>query len=173
MKALTVWQPWATLIAIGAKPYEFRGWVPPRNLRGRRIAIHAGARPVRKREVIDLIERLGDRFSPPCLHPRLALPLLDRVLRGLDRRPGGPSFFEGDEPFRLPLSSIVCTAILGEPKRGEECAAEFGYREVEADHANDSDRTGTFNWGWPMLDVEPLLPPVEARGAQGFWDWHP
>lgn len=182
MKALTVWQPWATLIAIGAKPYEFRGWVPPKNLRGRRIAIHAGARPVRKREVIDLIERLGDRHAPPCLHARLALPLLDRVLRGLDKRPGGPSFFEDDEPFRLPLSSIVCTAILGEPKRGEECAAEFGWRQEavtggEAEQGpegfNDSDRTGTFNWGWPMLDVEPLLPPVEARGAQGFWDWQP
>jgi hypothetical protein len=26
MKALTLWQPWATLIAIGAKPYETRSW---------------------------------------------------------------------------------------------------------------------------------------------------
>jgi hypothetical protein len=24
MKALTIWQPWASLIMIGAKPYEFR-----------------------------------------------------------------------------------------------------------------------------------------------------
>lgn len=26
MKALTLWQPWATLIAIGAKTYETRSW---------------------------------------------------------------------------------------------------------------------------------------------------
>lgn len=26
MKALTVWQPWASLIIMGAKPYEFRKW---------------------------------------------------------------------------------------------------------------------------------------------------
>ena len=25
MLALTIWQPWASLIMIGAKPYEFRG----------------------------------------------------------------------------------------------------------------------------------------------------
>ena len=26
MKALTIWQPWATLIMLGAKPFEFRRW---------------------------------------------------------------------------------------------------------------------------------------------------
>src|SRR5690348_14114849 len=25
-KALTIWQPWASLIMMGAKPYEFRRW---------------------------------------------------------------------------------------------------------------------------------------------------
>lgn len=29
MKALSLWQPWATLIAIGAKQYETRGWSTP------------------------------------------------------------------------------------------------------------------------------------------------
>ena len=48
MKALTIWQPWASLIAMGAKPYEFRGWKPPKSLIGQRLAIHAGARPVKK-----------------------------------------------------------------------------------------------------------------------------
>ena len=165
MKALTIWQPWATLIAIGAKPYEFRGWVPPKSIRGQRIAIHAGARTVRKVEVAELLARLTANIEPPCLHDDLARPLLERVLAGLKAKPGD-SLFGSVEPFRLPLSSIVCTAILGEPKRGDECAAEFGY-----DATNDSDRAGTFNWGWPMLEVEPMLPPVEARGAQGFWDW--
>jgi hypothetical protein len=30
-----------------------------------------------------------------------------------------------------------------------------------------------FNWAWPMLEVEPLTPPVPTRGAQGFWEWRP
>lgn len=167
MKALTVWQPWATLIAIGAKPYEFRHWTPPRSLRGQRIAIHAGARPVRKLEVAELLARLVSDIEPPCLHAELARPLLERVLAGLKARPGD-TLFGAEEPFRLPLSAVVCTAVLGEPKRGEECVAEFGY-----DAGNDSDLAGALNWGWPMLDVEPMLPPVETSGAQGFWDWRP
>lgn len=39
MKAITIIQPWATLIAIGAKQYETRSW--PTKHRGE-IAIHAG-----------------------------------------------------------------------------------------------------------------------------------
>ncbi len=38
MKALTVWQPWATLIALEAKQYETRSWTS--NHRGL-LAIHA------------------------------------------------------------------------------------------------------------------------------------
>lgn len=41
MKALTIWQPWATAIAIGAKRIETRSWET--HYRGP-IAIHAAAR---------------------------------------------------------------------------------------------------------------------------------
>lgn len=43
MKALTIWQPWATLIALGHKKIETRGWHT--NHRGP-IAIHAATRPL-------------------------------------------------------------------------------------------------------------------------------
>jgi hypothetical protein len=41
MDAISLWQPWATLIAIGAKQYETRHWRPPPALIGKRIAIAA------------------------------------------------------------------------------------------------------------------------------------
>jgi hypothetical protein len=44
MHAVTVWQPWATLIAEGLKPLEFRSRPLPSALVGTRIGIHAGAR---------------------------------------------------------------------------------------------------------------------------------
>jgi hypothetical protein len=44
--AITCWQPWASLIARGAKPFETRSRPPPRRLVGARIAIHAARRPV-------------------------------------------------------------------------------------------------------------------------------
>lgn len=41
MKALSLWQPWATLIAIGVKQYETRSWATP--YRGP-LLIHAARR---------------------------------------------------------------------------------------------------------------------------------
>jgi hypothetical protein len=170
MKALTVWQPWATLIAIGAKPYEFRGWQPPRSLLGQRLAIHAGARSVKVAEVRALVRALkGDpSMSNPCLHQDLALPALEKVLAGLEATKQAGPLFGGPDAFTLPLSHVLCTVTLGSPKRGDMCAAEFGL-----DAGNDSAREGTFNWGWPMRDIEPLVPPIPARGAQGLWEWRP
>jgi len=40
--ALTLWQPWATLIAHGGKTVENRTWRPPKKLIGGPLAIHAG-----------------------------------------------------------------------------------------------------------------------------------
>jgi hypothetical protein len=41
MRALSLWQPWATLVAAGVKQYETRGWMT--NYRGE-LAIHASKR---------------------------------------------------------------------------------------------------------------------------------
>lgn len=165
LPALTVWQPWATLIAIGAKPYEFRKWRAPKAHRGRRIAIHAAARPVRARELAGLIESLcGPRAWETCLDAKLALPLLDAAWEATRGRPSGA------ELAMLPLSAVVATAMLGEPRRGEAVAAEFGGPAFEGT-LNDSDRDEHCQWGWPLADVERLEPPAPARGAQGFWTW--
>ncbi len=44
MKALTLWQPWASLMADGRKPIETRHWPAPAWLIGQEIAIHAAMR---------------------------------------------------------------------------------------------------------------------------------
>jgi hypothetical protein len=41
VKALSLWQPWASLVALGAKRVETRDWPPPVWMEGQRIAIHA------------------------------------------------------------------------------------------------------------------------------------
>ena len=150
-KALTVWQPWASLIIANVKPFEFRGWPAPRALRGREIAIHAGARPVRKAEIADLIVRLR---SPEAWRTtgltEAALPLLERWHRA---------------PGLLPLSSVIGIVTLGEPVRAHEIFEGFGH------HVNDSDRDQHSNWAWPMQYVQPLVPIEPAKGAQGFWQW--
>lgn len=69
MKALTLWQPWASLVINNAKPYEFRGksyrsYVNPPQP-GDHVAIHAAARAVRKDEIASLFGNLGLRTEPP------------------------------------------------------------------------------------------------------------
>jgi len=150
LKALTVWQPWASLIVAGVKPYEFRGWPAPRSVRGKEIAIHAGAMPVRRSEIADLIVRLRSTDAwTTGLKPE-ALPLLERWHAS---------------PGLLPLSSVLGTAILGDPKRAYDIVEELG------GHVNDSDRDDHSNWAWPLTEVRPVEPIAPAKGAQGFWDW--
>jgi len=48
MRCITLWQPWATLIAIGAKQFETRSWAV--SFRDQ-LAIHAAKRPADAREL--------------------------------------------------------------------------------------------------------------------------
>lgn len=146
LPALTVWQPWASLIVAGFKPYEFRRWPGPKLVVGRRIAIHAGARPARCDEIAELLERLHRRMSK--IDER-AVPFLERAHL---------------TPGILPLSSVLGTAVMGEPK----LAARLFADEIDP---NDSSRIDHSIWAWPMLDIERFDIPVPARGAQGFWRW--
>lgn len=158
MKALTIWQPWASLIIAGAKPYEFRGWRAPRSLIGQRIVIHAAARKIDYEELTVLFNVLALRdhnaeiaraAAETCLIPEKAIPILNMALER-----------------RLPMACGIGTAILGEPRSGLDIAEEFG-----VPRANDSDRDEHANWGWPMLDIEPWREPIPMRGKQGLWNW--
>ena len=64
MKAISLWQPWATLICIGSKQYETRSWST--KYRGL-LAIHAAKRPIQRLEITDDIEsaliRHGERVA--------------------------------------------------------------------------------------------------------------
>lgn len=151
MKALTVWQPWATLIVIGAKPYEFRRWdfrARARNLVGQRIVIHAGSRPMRPGEISEIWDRLD--VGESALVESLARPLLENICRS-------------PKPARaLELSAGLGTAILGEPQR---------VIDLFKDDVADSGRLDQHMWAWPLSDIRRFDTPVPSRGAQGFWNW--
>lgn len=158
MKALTIWQPWASLIIAGAKPYEFRGWKLPASMIGQRIVIHAAARKSDPTATMGLFNTLiewdyddigRELAAETCLIPEKAIPVLRRALAG-----------------DLPQSAGLGTAVLGEPRLGTEVATEFG-----VPRANDSDRDQHANWAWPLTDIDPWPTPIPMRGAQGFWNW--
>jgi hypothetical protein len=91
IRAITIWQQWASLIIIGAKPYEFRyrSYLAYINhpQPGERIAIHAGVRPVKRDEVLDLLARLDSHGSATGFKCRL-----------------------------LPLGAVLGTAVIGKPR---------------------------------------------------------
>ncbi|MBX9881239.1 MAG: ASCH domain-containing protein [Sphingomonas sp.] len=152
MKALTLWQPWASLVIEGCKPFEFRSWHVPRSIIGQRIVIHAAAREVNHSECVRLLRALqqgGATAAETCLISEKAIPLL-----------AGRSWLD------YPLACGLGTAIVGEPRNGIDIAEEFG-----VPRANDSDRDQHANWGWPMLEIERWEQPIRMRGAQGLWNW--
>ena len=155
MKALTIYQPWAWLIHIGAKPFEFRGWHPPRSAIGHRVVNHASARALNMNDVLRLIRHLEssamDIVAQTCLKPKIALPFLRAVRDGSETPPLG-----------VGLGSFV----LGEPRNGISIAQEFGLSKV-----NDSERDRHANWGWPIEAYERFDEPMEMRGRQGLWNW--
>jgi hypothetical protein len=158
MKALTIYQPWATLIALEVKPYEFRGWdyssrYP--SIAGARIVVHASARPVKIKEIVDLIERMGaaaalDRTTGGTGLKPDAMPLLGRIYDGMMGK--GPA-------VAMPLAAAICTATIGKAVRADTL---FGGRP-----GNDNSL-----WAWPMLAVKPCAP-VPCKGLQGFWNFPP
>lgn len=66
MRALTVWQPWATLIAEGHKKIETRGWNT--NIRGA-VAIHSAKKPIK--ESMKLMTSDSIRIISNLLYPFL------------------------------------------------------------------------------------------------------
>lgn len=101
MKALTIWQPWATLIISGWKPYEFRSWAAPASIVGQRIGIHAAKRRMKMGELRDIMDYAcspqgqADGIDIACMD------LLERVWR---------------RQVELPMSAVLGTALLGQPK---------------------------------------------------------
>lgn len=153
MKALTLWQPWASLIMIGAKPYEFRKWNfadKPHlaKLVGQRIVIHAGARKPRPDELRDILDRIDAGES--ALDANLAEKL---VLAELLTPIGVPA---------LPLAAALGTAVIGQPQRSYDL-----FKHIVA----DSDRLDQQMYAWPISEIQPFPQPVPAAGAQGFWKW--
>jgi hypothetical protein len=153
MRAITVHQPYASLIVAGAKPFEFRKGRPPAALIGQRIVIHASARRIDPRAASRLFVAVRDQALSSIIVASLdatkALPILARAWS-----PAG-------DP--LPTAAGIGTVIIGAPRTVQEVAELPGspIADEEADQ-----------WAWPMLDIERWPSPVAASGQQSFWHWH-
>ena len=137
VKALSLHQPWASLIAAGVKSIETRSWPPPKSLIGQRIGIHAAKKAVAFPD------------TPVCRE------FNDAVNNALGH----------DWLGKIPTGVVVAIAILQNS------------RQVQGDTAipqGDELLFGDFTlgrWLWELSGIQPLDPPVPARGHQGLWNF--
>ena len=153
MKAITIWQPWASLIADGRKLYETRAYAPPGALIGQRIAIHAG----RHRSGANAI--LARNWGMDDL-PLGAVVCTARLVAAhlTISQPGHPGM------SMVYVSRSKGLAVAADPDW------QADYSGIPTDPYGDY---AAGRWAWRMLDVQVLDPPVPARGRQGWWEWTP
>ena len=142
--ALTLHQPWATLIALGIKTIETRSWPPPRAIIGRRLAIHAGRAidPNPAAVVAALRAHYGQGWPgaiPKGAVVACATVKAARQVAGADAR--RPRYVRTKEGPVLPVDP-------------------YGDFSVG-------------RWLWLLDDVAPLEPPAPASGRQRIWYWTP
>lgn len=150
MKALTVWEPWATFLVKGPKRYETRTW---RTSHRGPLAIHAA-----KRLDPDVMERcfgaaaLEDDVD--VLSPR-AWPdtRLCQILGG-----HGIYMPDGFHPGH----------VLGVVELVDVYPAPEAPRNMVERHLGDF---GEGRFAWQVRRVLELDEPLPARGQQGLWRW--
>lgn len=152
MRAFTVYQPWASALALGIKAVETRGHKPPSSVLGKRVAIHAAKRPIP-----DSIRR--DEVYLQALLPKCDVGDLSELPRGV----------------------VLATAKLADARCVLD-ASQDGKSVWVSSTAYDGgfavavDPLGDFSvgrWLWFLRDVRQLETPAPARGMQGFWEWMP
>jgi activating signal cointegrator 1 len=145
MKAISLWQPWATLIAIGAKRIETRSW----------MTYHRGPLAIAATKSTP-----ADAKTAALFNGNIRRSLQDARLW----RPG--------EELALPEGCVLCTARLVDvrpvPDRPTTIAGvTIPPPEPELSFGHYAPR----RFAWLLADVVQLAEPVPCAGGQRLWDW--
>ena len=167
IRAITVWQPWASLqsVPIGytpkgrprfAKNYETRSWAT--DYRGP-IAIHAAAKPAR--------ECLREIRDPRALR-EICTALIPILYRGDPPKGIGWQDVAADlerNLHALPRRAVICTGELVDcVKITPELLHKIGPRELALGNWEIG------GYAWKIAHKRPCVP-VAVNGAQGLWRW--
>lgn len=143
MKALTIWQPWASLIACGAKQYETRSWAT--KYRGP-IAIHAAARYTRKWDLpVDLVKVADAEMA------------------------AGRCSEWGAMPFGVVIATAELVNVWSIARHPGTYIPRLGDYFVPEKEAVLGDWTPG-RYAWELSNVKILQPPIPVKGKQGLWN---
>lgn len=153
MKAITVWQPWASLKACGAKEYETRSWET--SYRGP-ILIHAAAK--KPSSTWGAIEPIVDKV-------REALGIVN-----LDDLPRGNIIAVANLVDCLRVEKMSDTvALLTNEYTGSLSYKAIAIRKSSREYAFGDYTPSRF--AWQLENVHRLAEPIPAKGAQRLWNW--
>lgn len=141
MKAITLIQPWATLIALGEKQFETRGWSTDH--RGQ-LAIHAGKK-------IDF---------EACEFPGIKATLAKHGIRDPRDLPTGSV---------IAICSIFDCVKMAESRDIRFNASVPGYKLTPKEYAFGEYAPGRF--AWILASLKKLNQPIPVKGAQRLWEW--
>lgn len=145
VQALTLHQPYASLIVEGRKNYETRSWGPGKHRLGKRIAIHAGKR-------YDSVVRNEITIAYGGMYR--SLPYGAIVGYAILENAGRVTGFDG-------CDNAMVRWLVPEPDQFiPPCDRRHGNFDVG-------------RWAWRMTKVEKLDEPIECRGYQGIWTFDP
>lgn len=156
MKALTLTQPWATLIACGAKRIETRSWAT--DFRGR-IAIHAA-------------KGLGPVGGKRGFQEQCAMPPFDAAL-GKHFEDYGAMVDPRKAADALPLGAIVAIADLVDVRRIDmKLRAQLQAQTITPWEIDFGDYTSG-RYAWSLENVTALPEPIYCNGALSLWEVPP
>jgi activating signal cointegrator 1 len=153
MKAITLHQPWATLMAMGVKTIETRSWST--RYRGP-LAIHAAKTfPAYAKDACyseSMMRALGWPLQP---EGGLTQEWLDDINARMKALPLG---------VVVGVCELVTCFSTGLPFASYE---EFPTLDGEKAFGDYSPN----RFGWVTFDMKPFAEPIPAVGMQGLWDW--
>lgn len=174
MKTITLWQPWASLLACGAKEYETRSWET--SYRGP-IAIHAAKKKPPQQEDLE-----WDSFNAMtnALTKQYGACRFDWHLGGTRMNADG-----SDNGFDIPLGSVIAVANLVDCLRVEkvsdtvalltnEYTGSLSYKAIAIRKSSREYAFGDYapgRYAWKLEDVHSLAEPIPAKGYQRLWNW--
>lgn len=168
MKAISLLQPWASLLAFGSKRIETRSWPAPAHVLGQALAIHASASFVGGFRAL----AIGDDRYRHCLSTGSRRhyghdfwnPEDPALKRALARKADYPPL----EAFDLPTGAILAVGRLVSSSPTLMWIGS-GLTPLEREFGDFS----SGRYGWEFADVVVLPEPVPCRGALGIWGVRP
>jgi activating signal cointegrator 1 len=146
VKALSLWEPWATLVRRGLKLYETRDWPMPASIVGQPLAIHAAKKVFVPERWHDVFRR---QLSADEVYPPFSYGCILCVVH---------------PHHSIKVGEAKLNFSMAEPARAKRELLYGNYIDIDPD-------SGKQRWATHLKDIRVLPEPIPFSGQQGIFNW--